>query len=65
MIFVHGEADDFVPCEMSKANYEACSASKHLLTVPGAGHGMSFPADAEGYLAALREFEASMDLVEI
>ena len=37
IIFIHGEADDFVPCEMSRANYEACIAPKAILTVPGAG----------------------------
>ncbi len=59
VIFIHGEADDFVPCDMSRENYDALSAPKRLLTIPGADHGLSYLVDKEAYLAALREFEAS------
>ncbi len=56
VIFFHGEADDFVPCEMSRVNYAACAAPKRLVTVPNAGHGASFLIDQEGYLAELDAF---------
>ena len=56
VIFFHGEADDFVPCSMSRENYEACPTRKALVTVPGAGHGLSYPADKELYLRELAEF---------
>ena len=56
VIFFHGEADDFVPCRMSRENYEACTARKALVTVPGAAHGLAFPVDPEGYLKALGDF---------
>jgi len=56
IIFIHGEADDFVPCEMSRANYEACIAPKAILTVPGAGHGLGYLVDNEGYFKTLKEF---------
>ncbi len=56
VIFFHGEDDDFVPCDMSRAMYEACSSRKKLITVPGAGHGLSFPLAPQAYLNALREF---------
>ena len=56
VIFFHGESDDFVPCAMSKANFDACPSRKKLITVPGAGHGLSYLIDPEGYLQALREF---------
>ena len=56
VIFFHGEADDFVPCYMSKENFDACPSRKRLVTVPGAGHGLSYLIDPEGYLQALREF---------
>lgn len=57
VIFFHGDADDFVPCYMSEQNFEACaSEKKRLVITPGAGHGLCFPVDAEGYLLALREF---------
>ena len=56
VIFFHGEDDDFVPCSMSKRCYDACSSRKMLVTVPGAGHGLSYPVAPECYLQALRDF---------
>ena len=56
VIFYHGEADDFVPCHMSRVNFDACASRKHLVTVPGAGHGLSYPVDPERYLTELRDF---------
>ena len=56
VIFFHGESDDFVPCDMSRKLYDACTSRKKLVTVPGAGHGLAYPVDQEGYLKALREF---------
>lgn len=56
VIFFHGESDDFVPCWMSEKMYDACASRKRLVTVPGAGHGLAFPVDQEGYLKAAREF---------
>ena len=65
VIFFHGEADDYVPCEMSVKNFEACSSRKTLVLIPGAGHGLSYPVAPELYLDSLREFfgpEASHSL---
>ena len=56
VIFFHGEDDAYVPCEMSRVNYEACAARKRLVTVPGAGHGLSYPVWPERYLQEVREF---------
>ena len=56
VIFFHGESDDFVPCEMSRINYEACTSRKMLVTIPGAGHGLCYLVEPETYLEALREF---------
>ena len=64
VIFYHGDGDDFVPWEMSRDNHAACPSRKKLVIIPGAGHGLSFPADQERYVAELREFfgpEASAD----
>ena len=57
VFLAHGEDDDYVPCQMSTENYNACSAPKQLFTVPGAGHGLCYMIDKEGYLKALREIE--------
>ncbi len=56
VIFYHGERDHFVPCYMSKKNYDACPSRKRLVTTPGAGHGLCYLIDPEGYLQAAREF---------
>ena len=56
VIFYHGEADAFVPCDMSRENYEACAAPKQLVVVPGAGHGLAFMLDQEAYIRTLAEF---------
>ena len=56
VIFFHGEDDAFVPCQMSWDNYDACASKKRLVTVPDAGHGLSYPIAPEQYLDALREF---------
>ena len=58
MIFVHGDEDAFVPCEMSYQLHAACSSPiKHLHVSKGAGHGLAFPVERDGYVAALAEFE--------
>ena len=56
VMFIHGEGDDFVPCDMSRRNYEACAATKKLWTVPDAGHGLSIQVDKPGYMRELRAF---------
>lgn len=56
VIFFHGEADDFVPCSMSRQLYENCSSPKRLVTVAGAGHGLAYLADGERYLGELSDF---------
>ena len=56
VIFFHGEEDAFVPCQMSRDMYEICPSRKQLVTVPGAGHGLSYPVAPEAYLDAMREF---------
>ena len=56
VIFFHGDTDDFVPYEMSKENHDACTSRKALVIISGAGHGLCYPVDPQGYLQALRRF---------
>ena len=56
VIFYHGEADQFVPCRMSRTLYDACPTKKALVTVPEAGHGLSFPVDEARYIQTLGDF---------
>lgn len=61
VLFIHGRADRFVPCEMTLENYEACRSPKKLLLVENAGHCMSFLVDQEAYTGAVREFFETND----
>ena len=61
VLFIHGEADSFVPCDMSRENYTACTAPKRLLTVPGADHAMSYYMGRGAYEAAVRAFWEHFD----
>jgi fermentation-respiration switch protein FrsA (DUF1100 family) len=56
VIFFHGEDDNFVPCEMSRINYEACQTAKRLVTMKGADHGLVYVIDNERYFSAVEEF---------
>lgn len=58
IILIHGESDGFVPCDMSRELYLEIKTKKKLVTVAGADHGLSYPVNKEGYLNALREFQA-------
>ena len=57
VILLHGDTDAFVPYEMSVKVYEACKTQKKMVTVKGAGHGLAFLIDQEGYISAIREFQ--------
>ena len=55
ILIFHGDEDAFVPYYMAQELYDACSSDKkHFHTVKGAGHGLAFPADKEGYLDTVR-----------
>lgn len=56
ILLIHGEADELVPCEMSRVNYEACASEKELYTVAGAGHGLSYLTNVDAYMGKFRGF---------
>ena len=56
VLLIHGDADSFVPVEMTYENFQACGSPKKLLVVPGAGHGGSYLKDPGGYRQALLDF---------
>ena len=62
-LFVHGDADDFVPWRMSMENFYACQAPKDMLVVNGAGHGLSFLVNPEAYKKKVLEFFEAYDPV--
>ncbi len=59
VLLIHGEADDFVPCEMSRELEAACTGPVRLETFPGAGHGGSYLKDPERYTRVWLEFMES------
>lgn len=56
ILFIHGKADTFVPCAMSRAGFAACASDRQLVEVEGAGHGRSYLFDPEGLTRTLVDF---------
>lgn len=56
ILFVHGKADNFVPCEMSQTAYDNCNKNCKILLVENAGHGLSFLVDTENVKRELENF---------
>ena len=58
VVFAHGDADDFVPYDMSVRLCEVCTGRhKKLVTIKDAGHGLAFPVGRDEYVNALKEFK--------
>lgn len=55
VLFVHGERDNFVPVRFTVENYAACASEKKLITVPEAGHGLSYILSTELCQQAVRD----------
>lgn len=62
VLFIHGDADGFVPCKMSLENYEACAADKEIVIVPKADHGMSFIVDKDKVVEGYRKMLNSKNI---
>lgn len=57
MLFIHGDADDFVPTSMVYKNYEAKTQGyKELWIVPGARHAKSIHEAYDEYVTRVRNF---------
>lgn len=56
MMFVHGDADDFVPTSMVYTLYDACKNDKKLLIVKGAVHAQSIMTGGDQYKAEINDF---------
>lgn len=62
MLFIHGDADKFVPFSMLATVYEATDAPKEKYIVPGAGHAKAYSTDKEKYKEKVSSFlEKYMD----
>lgn len=57
IVFIHGEADERVPAEMTRENIATASAERIVtFMVPEAEHGMSFYMDRSGYYNTVLPF---------
>ena len=56
ILIIHGESDNFVPCDMSREIKKANPAQVTLVTIPGAGHGLCYMTDAKKYEEAMMDF---------
>lgn len=56
ILLIHGEADGFVPCDMSAEIQRANPKQIHRCTFPGADHGISFLTDTQRYRRLISEF---------
>ena len=56
-LFIHGEADKFVPTALGQKLFDSCgSQNKQFFTVPDAAHALSFATDREAYSQTFNAF---------
>ena len=55
-IFLHGDEDSLIPCDMSLKLYNACCSKKRFVSIKGADHGVSYLQDPETYIKELNDF---------
>lgn len=56
ILLLHGEADLFVPCEMSFEIAACCASPVTVHTFPDAGHGLSYMVDPRRYERVVYDF---------
>lgn len=56
MLFIHGDADDFVPTWMVYELFEAKPQPKEIWVVPGAAHAVSYRDNRDQYVWRVRNF---------
>lgn len=65
ILFIHGDADTFVPCSMVYELYEACETPKELLVIKGASHAEAYYKEPDSYEHAVsRLIERTIEAVQ-
>lgn len=74
ILLLHGEADRFVPCDMSRSIYSNCRSAVQLHTFPNAGHCLAYMIDPLRYedvtvhflwdIPALRPYMSQIEFVQ-
>ena len=65
ILLFHGEADHYVPCEMSRQIAAGCSSCLVFHTFPDAGHGLCYMTDPLRYEQAVYEFLHSIPALSV
>ena len=60
-LFIHGDADTFIPCDMMTKLFEAANCAKERLLIHGAEHVQSVNTDPETYWKKVDSFLTSVD----
>lgn len=56
VLFIHGTEDDFVPVEMTIANFQYCTSQKEIFLVEHCPHAIAYFIDEEGYHKSVVNF---------
>src|SRR5699024_9857868 len=56
ILYIHGDADTFVPTSMSETLYENTKSDAELMIVEGAGHGEPYVAAKDKYINKVNAF---------
>ena len=56
ILYIHGDDDRFVPCEMSRLAHKHTKSPTQIVIVKGAAHGMSYYYDTDLYKTSVCEF---------
>lgn len=56
ILFIHGDADTFVPYKMCHEIYENCASDKQILIIKDASHAEAYHKDTEAYEGAIKSF---------
>ena len=63
ILLLHGEADHYVPCDMSREIAANCASPVQLHTFPDAGHGLCYMTDPQRYERVVYNFLSSVPLL--
>ena len=56
ILFIHGDADDIVPIELSRKLFEVCPSPKTFRVAPGAGHNDLVEMAGDSYWEWIKQF---------
>jgi hypothetical protein len=64
ILFFHGDMDDIVPIHLGRKLFDAATAPKEFITIPGAGHNDTYLVAGQGYFDKIGDFISSLPAPE-